>query len=131
MKIKKVKTKVILSLPQLKKRVQGVVNRYIRKRDEMKPCVSCDNGLVAHAGHYIAQGSGGALRFNEENLNGQCIHCNVWKHGNLLEYRINLAIRIGIKKVNWLEDHRKDMKKWTRTELLEIEEQYKEKLKKL
>lgn len=116
-KAPKVKTKTVLSLPQLKQKVQRAMNAYIRKRDENKPCISCQKRAVTEAGHFIAQGSSGLLRYHLDNLNGQCAQCNRWLHGNLLEYRINLVKKIGLKKVEWLESHRHDTYKWTREEL--------------
>lgn len=128
--IKKVKIKTVRvqSIAQLKKRVQRVVNLYIRKRDENEPCISCGRKGELDAGHYVAQGSSGWLRFNEFNLNGQCVSCNRFKHGNLINYRIGLVNKYGEAVVVGLEENRNQVKKWTREELLEIEQYFKEKL---
>lgn len=109
-----------LSLPELKKKVQRKVNEYVRLRDAKLPCISCGKRKPLEAGHFWAMGSNGALRYNLDNLNGQCGACNRYKSGNLLEYQIGLVKRIGILQVEWLEKHRKDIKKWTREELEEI-----------
>lgn len=111
-----------LTLPQHKKRTQRLVNKYVRLRDIEKPCISC-NQMVRkkEAGHFIAQGSSGLFRYDYENIHGQCMPCNRYKHGNLLEYRINLVKKIGQAKVEYLENNRHVTKKWTREELLEIE----------
>jgi len=61
----------------------------------------------------------------------QCVSCNRFKHGNLIEYRINLVKKIGIKKVEWLEEHRKDVKRWTREELEEILERLRAKARRV
>lgn len=123
----KVKTVTVLSLSQLKKKVQRAVNAYVRKRDENEPCISCSKQSESwEAGHYIAQGSSGYLRYNFDNIHKQCVSCNRFKHGNLLEYRINLLTKIGSKRVDWLENHRKDVKKWTREELNTLYEAIKE-----
>ena len=124
LKTKKQKKKVVMSIANLKKKVQRVVNKYVRDRDEKSPCISC-NKRPEQAGHYLAQGSTGALRYNLDNIHGQCRNCNVWKHGNLLEYRLGLIERIGIKRVEALEEHRKEVKKWDREELNELLERYK------
>lgn len=107
-----------LTLPQLKEKVQRIVNKRIRERDMDKPCISC-NRFVENkdAGHFWAQGSKGILRYHPDNIHGQCRTCNSFKHGNLLEYRINLIKRIGEKRVKWLEDNKDITKKWTREEL--------------
>lgn len=108
-------------LSELKKIVQKKVNAYIRERDKDLPCISC--GRVAdtyHGGHYISQGSGGALRYNFDNIHKQCAGCNLFKHGNLIEYRIALIQKIGIERVEWLENHRHDIKKWTKEQLQDV-----------
>lgn len=120
-KTKKQKTKTILSISELKKQVQKLANKVARERDKDLPCISCqgDCGLP-NGGHFVAQGSSGALRYNLDNIHKQGVGCNKWNHGNLLEYRINLVKKIGVKKVEWLEEHRHDVKKWTREELLDL-----------
>ena len=120
-KAKKVKTKVVISLPQLKKKVQRVVNKYVRERDAEEPCISCGKYLDnKEAGHFIAQGSSGFLRYNFSNIHSQCVGCNRYRHGNLLEYRIGLIKRIGEERVKWLEENRRELKKWERQELEEL-----------
>lgn len=108
------------SLAELKKKVQRIVNAYVRERDKDLPCISCQKYCPnPQAGHYIAQGSSGSLRFNLMNINNQCAGCNIYKHGNLILYRIGLISKIGEERVQYLENHMHDMKKWTREELEE------------
>jgi hypothetical protein len=112
-------------LSELKKKVQKEVNAYVRNRDRDLPCISCGKSEGPwQAGHYIAQGSSGALRFDLDNIHKQCVTCNLYKHGNLLEYRLGLAKLWNdtdkYLKIEWLEAHRHDSKKWTREELEEI-----------
>lgn len=123
------KVKIVKSLSELKKSAQKHFNAYIRLRDKDLGCISCVKYGVDHAGHYIAQGSSGVLRFNEDNVNGQCRNCNVWLHGNLIEYRINLVEKIGMERVKDLENIRHQTKKWTREELEAIRSNYKQKIK--
>ena len=118
------KKKKLIPLNKLLKKTQIVFNRWIRNRDEGLTCISC-NGKYSQAGHYIAQGSSSNLRFNEDNVNGQCAGCNTFKSGNLIEYRIGLVKKIGIKRVQWLEDNRKVFKTWKRWELEALLEKYK------
>jgi len=118
---KKAKVVTVVKLSELKKAVQKKVNRFVRERDKNEPCISCNKPSEdKEAGHYIAQGSSGLLRFNLDNINGQCTSCNRWKHGNLLEYRIGLIRRIGEARVTWLEEHRHDQKHWTREDLEQV-----------
>lgn len=118
---KKQKKQAVLSLSDLKKSVQREVNAYVRLRDENEPCISCQRFVTQKdAGHYLAQGSTGILRYDLDNLSGQCVSCNRFKHGNLIEYRINLVKKIGLPMVERLENMRHETKKWTREELLQL-----------
>ena len=83
------------------KELQIVFNKYIRLRDKDKPCISCKNMLKGKfdAGHFYSVGNYPGLRFNEDNVHGQCVHCNQWRGGNLHEYKDNLKIRIGEENV--------------------------------
>ncbi len=105
-------------LPKLLKKAQEVFNAWIRERDRDAGCISC-GGRVDHAGHYFAQGSHSALRFDERNVNGQCVGCNTYKHGNLIYYRHGLVAKIGEAAVEELEKEAisKPVKKWSREEL--------------
>ena len=78
-----------------------------------------------NAGHYVPQKGGSHLRFNEFNVNGECVFCNGFDEFHLIGYRKNLIDKIGIDMVNWLESNRHTVKKWTRAELDEIIEKYK------
>ena len=59
------------------------------------------------------------------NVNGSCAKCNTFLHGNIIGYRKGLIERYSLADVEILEDQRHDLKKWTRSELLEIIEKYK------
>ena len=125
-KNKKRKKKTVIKISDLKKQVQRVFNKWIRQRDKDLPCISCGGNCGKwDAGHFIAQGSSGVLRYHPDNCHKQGVGCNRFKHGNLLEYRINLIKKIGEDRVKWLEDHRNDVKKWTREELEELLAKYK------
>lgn len=113
------------TLPSLLEKTQKVFNKFIRNRDADKGCISC-GGAVQHAGHYYSQGHHSGLRFNEINTNGQCLRCNNFLHGNLINYRKGLVKRYGEAKVMLLENNNVNkIKKWSRTELLAIIQLYK------
>jgi len=64
--------------------------------------------------------------FIADNLaHHNCAGCNTFKSGNLIEYRIGLVKKIGIKRVQWLEDNRRVPKTWKRWELEALLEKYK------
>ena len=107
---------------------QKSFNAYIRFRDSNDSCISCNRstGCKVNAGHYKSVGSSPELRFNELNVHLQCEHCNLFKSGNIENYRINLINKIGAESVEWLEGPH-EPKKYTCEELKEIELKYKQK----
>ena len=84
---------------------QKAVNAYVRARDAGKPCISCDAPWTetAQAGHFLSRGARPELRFELDNLAGQCVRCNLHLSGNLLGYRRGLVARIGLERVEALE----------------------------
>ena len=92
---------------------QKVFNTYIRLRDKNKNCISCDKPLVGKfdAGHFFSVGAYPNLRFNENNVFGQCVHCNRDKHGNVKEYDLRLQkILSDTEYQKLLEDRNKPLK---------------------
>ena len=111
------------------KEAQVVFNRYIRERDKDLPCVSCVQHRNSYdAGHYRSVGAAPQLRFNEDNVHKQCVHCNQHKSGNAIDYRINLVKRIGLERVEALESDNESAK-YTIEDAKEIKKLYNEKLK--
>ena len=92
------------SIAQLTKRAQTVFNSFIRQRDSHLPCISCKTGIAAQAGHFYSAGHYSALRFNEDNCNGQCVRCNYFLSGNLNSYRIHLEVKIGPERLLKLDE---------------------------
>jgi DNA-binding protein H-NS len=111
---------------------QRWVNKYIRLRDKAEPCISCGRHHQGqyHAGHYRTTAAAPQLRFNEDNIAKQCQPCNVHHSGNLLEYRKRLIQKIGVERVEALEND-STIKRWTIEELQEIKKIYKQKCKEL
>ena len=113
------------------KELQTVVNRWVRLRDEGLDCISCGNpAKKENAGHYRSAGGNPELRFEPLNVHLQCEHCNTYLHGNLINYRINLIKKIGIRKVEWLEGNH-DPSKISILRLIELKVIYKDKIKDL
>lgn len=94
----------IKSVSQYRRELQKVFNEFIRLRDKNEPCISCGKPLPAKydAGHFYSVGAYPNLRFNEDNVHGQCVECNQHKHGNLLEYAPRLTERIGFERASKL-----------------------------
>lgn len=96
---------------------QSSFNRYIRARDRGKLCCSCNSVLVKRslgggydAGHYRSRGAASHLRFNLLNVWGQCKKCNLHMGGNYSEYRKRLVDKIGLERVERLENDNKSRK---------------------
>lgn len=110
---------------------QQVFNKYIRLRDKDRGCISCGKTLKGKfdAGHYFNANNHWAVRFDEDNVHGQCVECNRWKHGNLLNYKDGLIERIGHERINALSIYLKQTRKYSIEELKEIISTYKQKIK--
>jgi len=113
------------------KEVQTVFNKWIRLRDNGLNCISCKKKCKKeNAGHYRSVGSSPELRFEPLNVHLQCEYCNTYLHGNLINYRINLIKKIGIKNVEWLESNH-NVKRYNIDDLIKLKEYYKKKIKEL
>ena len=114
-----------MTLPKLKKKAQDTFNKWIRNRDAELGCISC-GADIDHAGHYFSAGHYSALAMDEMNVNGQCLRCNNFLHGNLIKYRMGLISRYDEGYVTELESKSVNaIKKWSRQELEEIILKYK------
>ncbi|MDG9927431.1 MULTISPECIES: recombination protein NinG [unclassified Pseudomonas] len=121
------------------KEAQAAFNAYIRERDRLQPCISCnsmpdDAGLLTgsrwDAGHYRSTGACPELRFEPLNVHKQCVRCNRDLSGNAVEYRIRLVARIGATAVEWLEGQH-EPKKYAISDLELIKAAYRKKLRDL
>jgi hypothetical protein len=110
---------------------QVVFNRFIRERDKHENCISCGKQIngVRHASHYLSAGGHSNVRFHEDNVWVSCYKCNVMLSGNQVEYRKRLIDKIGIERVEWLEEHGAAEKRYTKEELRDIMLIYKKKIK--
>lgn len=121
------------TVQELLKETQIVFNKYIRLRDKGKPCISCGNDKPkkVNAGHFFSSGGHKAVTFDEDNVHLQCEYCNSFLSGNLIEYRKRLIELIGEQRYNELEKRAQNVRKYTRNELEEIKEHYKQKIKEI
>ena len=111
---------------------QTEFNKFIRLRDDKDPCISCDkinDGThQRHASHYRSCGAAPELRFNELNVHASCAQCNGIKSGNLIEYRIRLIKKIGIKNVEYLEGPHEPLR-LTIDDIKKVKQEYRNKCK--
>lgn len=127
----RVKREGMKTIPVLLKAAQKQFNAYIRARDAHLPCISCDapppDPSEFHggrdAGHFRSVGAASHLRFHEDNVHGQCVKCNQFLAGNVVEYRKRLVERIGLPRLEALE-RAYQPKKWTHQGLIDLAQKY-------
>lgn len=75
-----------------KKRADRLFSLYIRQRDAdgngYCRCITCGtphHWRKVHAGHFIIRGKENT-RYNEKNVNSQCVSCNTFKEGMQYEH---------------------------------------------
>lgn len=133
-----------LTLTKVKERAWTQFSLYIRLRDSLKTvgnnrqckCISCGNIVdtrgraKTQAGHFIP-GRNNKVLFDEEQVHGQCYHCNIGLKGNWVPYERAMVTLYGRKKVEKMKLESKEKVKYTVNDLLEIEAKYKQKIKDL
>lgn len=127
------------SHPELKKLLWEVFSEYIRIRDSkdgMFVCISCGknqsvNGGNLQAGHYYKSETYPALRYCPENVNGQCLSCNIFKEGNRQGYEQGLIKKYGQNTIDILKIRCHNKAILSRFELELLIKEYTEKLNKL
>jgi hypothetical protein len=115
------------SISKLLAEAQREFNRWVLQRDYGLGCVSCDVGSNYSgqwtAGHFRTTAAAPHLRFHPDNAWRQCGQCNFHKSGNLGEYRIRLVAKIGVERVEALENDNR-ASKWFRDEVVEIRKEF-------
>lgn len=130
------------TLGKIKEDLQKVFNKYIRLRDSgggFFTCISC--GMTKstdemNAGHYYAVKGYDGIRYDEENVHGECARCNCWDESHLIGYGFRLSQKIGEDRLQELHKRAAEYKrnsnfKWNRLELEEMIVIYKQKIKDL
>jgi hypothetical protein len=114
-----------IPLSKLKSQAQHEWNRYIRARDLGQPCISCgrNSGAKMNAGHYRTTKAAPHLRYDEDNTNLQCEACNSYLSGNIVEYRKGLIRKIGVDRVEALENNN-EVVRWTREDLIAMRKDF-------
>lgn len=132
---------------KLKQDLQVLFNKYIRQRDSKDgkfTCISCGETKPVdqmNAGHFFNVRNYDGLRFDEDNVHGECAYCNCWNESHLVGYTLNLQNKIGLKRFNELLERTNEYKrtgvnssiigrlnKWDRLALEELIEHYKGKI---
>lgn len=116
------------------KEAQTAMNAWVRYRDRLDGCISCDKGPdwqgQWHASHFISVGACQTTRFDPANLHKACSICNNYLSGNIRSYRPRLIAKIGQAEVDRLEGWH-EPKKFSIEELKAIKAHYVAALKQL
>ena len=93
---------------------QARINKIVRERDADKPCISCGKKMEEwelNAGHFHSRNQCPKLRYDLDNIHGQCSGCN----SKMTEdpkipanYRKNLLERIGAERVARIDLERRN-----------------------
>jgi len=130
----KVMKEKLKTLGQYENEAKVVFQKWVRQRDAKLPCISCGNANSNRydGGHWWKAEIYSGLIFNEDNCHKQCSRpCNKDLNGDQANYRIGLVKRIGLERVVWLEENKDRLRnyKYSKQELIDIKETYKQKLK--
>jgi len=130
-----------LTVKKLKIDCWKLFSRYIRLRDCLATtgtltdgkCFTCGREYPfrqLQAGHFVAGRHNGNL-FSERGCHAQCALCNIYNHGNTLEYRRQVIRKYGIGADEELEKEAAVIRKFTVEELLALKESLQLRIKKL
>ena len=108
---------------------QKEVNKYVRLRDKYQPCISCKTPNAKwDAGHFESSGGNQQQRFYTINIWKQCYRCNQQLSSNRAMYRPALIAKLGLPKVEEMEnDHA--IKKYSIGYLKRLIEVFRKKIK--
>ena len=125
------------TLRNLKARCWKVFSEYIRRREADEGgtayCFTCGQPKFwkeLHAGHFIG-GRTNSVLFNEEIVKPQCLMCNVFLGGNYGPYTLKMLDLHGREKVEEFMALKHQTKKYTKSDLEDLIQTYKQKLEEL
>lgn len=108
-------------------KLDAVFSEYIRRRyakNDIAQCVTCgkkDHWKNLQAGHFISR-KHYATRWNEENVQVQCVACNVYRYGEQYLF----GIYLGKEKSESLLQESRNTLKISNTEIVEKINHYKQ-----
>jgi hypothetical protein len=104
----------IKKLSTLESECRDIVQALARIRDRHDGCISCHMGANYggrwHGSHFRPAGNNAAVQFHLWNIHKACAQCNLFKGGNIAEYRPRLVEKIGLDRVEWLESQTQAVK---------------------
>lgn len=125
---------------KLKKKLDDLFSIYIRKRDMdyrgFCKCITCGKEHPAfgkkqtHAGHFMKR-QHLATRWDERNVNGQCISCNNYNDGEQYRHGIAIDLKFGEGTAAELDKLSKTVVKLSKIDYEEAIENIKQKIEEL
>ena len=123
------------SISSLKKKAWNLLSKAIRleaaDKNGICKCVTCDQKKPwkeIQAGHLVSGRTNGVL-FDERGIFPQCYACNVCRQGMGAEYTLFIIENYGQGLVDELIQKRRETVRFTKTELKEMIEGYKLRIK--
>ena len=125
------------TISKLKKKLDVLFSQYIRRRSAdhlgRVKCFTC--GVEKHwkeqqAGHFQSR-SHHSTRWDEVNVQVQCVKCNMFRQGEQYKFGLYLDQRFGEGTAEELEIRSKTIVKLNRVDYEEAIERYKQKIKEL
>lgn len=102
----------VVPVSRLKSSLDAIFSTYIRTKYG-KTCYTCGGTGTLQCGHFISR-SYLATRWDENNCRPCCVGCNIFGHGNLLEFEERLKLELGDEYVEAMKKKRKILFKPTR-----------------
>ena len=137
MKKTPLKKKKTTSIAKLKDKCWSLYSEWRRRsladKNGYLVCVTC--GKKAHwkemqGGHFI-QGRYNSILFIDDNVHPQCVGCNIFKHGALIEYYDYMIKTYGQKRIDELKQLKNKIVKFTVEYLQDFMEELKNRIEKL
>ena len=125
------------TISKLKKKLDVLFSQYIRRRNAdhlgRVKCFTC--GVEKHwkeqqAGHFQSR-SHHSTRWDEVNVQVQCVKCNMFRQGEQYKFGLYLDDRFGDGTAEELEYRAKTIVKLNRVDYEEAIERYKQKIREL
>jgi hypothetical protein len=125
------------TISKLKKKLDVLFSQYIRRRNADQlgrvKCFTC--GVEKHwkeqqAGHFQSR-SHHSTRWDEVNVQVQCVKCNMYRQGEQYKFGMYLDQRFGDGTAEELEYRAKTIVKLNRIDYEESIERYKQKIREL
>ena len=125
------------TISKLKKKLDVLFSQYIRRRNAdhlgRVKCFTC--GVEKHwkeqqAGHFQSR-SHHSTRWDEVNVQVQCVKCNMYRQGEQYKFGMYLDQRFGDGTAEELEYRAKTIVKLNRIDYEEAIERYKQKIREL